>query len=376
MVRSGFGIFYAFPDSNTINNTVATIPFIAAATVTNDRPPVAPTRTWADFFLGQPNVVANTSGAVCPFGYVALSCSTPSVDSGSIVFKSEAIDEWNFAVQRQLTENMSLDVAYVGNKTSHLNQNLSINDPAPGAGQIQPRRPYAQWGPITYPVFSENANYNALQVKYESRNYHGLTTLVSYAWSKCIDSGTQQSGTTLLLLSSNRGPCDYDLPQTLTTSFDYSLPFGKGKKFLGNSNRLLDGFVGGWEATGIVTLRSGLPFTPTISSDTANTGVTGQRPQVIGTPDVIGAPSCWFYVAANKACTTIDPSGTSAFTTPGAFTYGNGGRNTLRAQWPQRSGFQHAQNNFLRRNQKAPATRGSIQHLESSNIFRSFDGNQ
>ncbi len=331
VIRSGFGIFYSFPDSNTINNTVATVPFIAAVTLTNDRPPVAPTRTWANFFLGQPNIVANTSGAVCPFGYVALSCSTPSVDSGAIVFKSEAIDEWNFAVQRQLTENTSIDVAYVGNKTSHLNENLSINDPAPGPGQIQPRRPYPQWGPITYPVFSENANYNALQAKYESRNYHGLTTLVSYAWSKCIDSGTSQSGPTLLLLNSNRGPCDYDMPQTLAASFDYSLPFGKGKAFLGNANRLLNGFVGGWEATGIVTMRSGLPFTPTISTDTGNTGVTGQRAQVIGTPVIVGAPSCWFYVAANKACTALDPSGTSAFGVPATYTYGDGGRNILRS---------------------------------------------
>ncbi len=48
VVRSGFGIFYAFPDSNTINNTVATVPFIASTTVVNDRPPLAPTRTWGD----------------------------------------------------------------------------------------------------------------------------------------------------------------------------------------------------------------------------------------------------------------------------------------------------------------------------------------
>ena len=331
VVRSGFGIFYAFPDSNTLNNTVATVPFVAAATVTNDRPPLAPTRTWGDYFLGQPNVSANTSGAVCPFGYVALSCATPSVDSGSISLRSQSVSEWNFAVQRQLTASTSVDVAYVGNKTTHLNQNLNINDPIPGPGQIQPRRPYAQWGPITYPVFSENANYNALQVKYESRNWHGLNTLVSYAWSKCLDSGSLQGGTTLLLLNSNHGPCDYDLPQTFTGSFDYALPFGQGKHFLSSANRLINAVAGGWEATGIVTLRSGIPFTPTINGDVANTGVTGQRPQVIGNPVYVGQPNCWFYVAANSACTALDPSGVSAFATPGTFTYGNGGRNILRA---------------------------------------------
>ena len=331
VIRSGFGIFYAFPDSNTINNTVATVPFFAASTVTNDRPQLAPTRTWADFFLGQPNVTANTSGAVCAFGYVAKSCATPSVDSGAIVFKSQTVDEWSFAIQRQLTNSTSIDVAYVGNKTSHLNQNLNINDPTPGPGQIQARRPYAQWGPITYPVFSENANYNALQVKYEARNWHGLNTLISYAWSKCIDSGSLQGGTTLLLLNQNRGPCDYDLPQTFTGSFDYALPFGRGKAVLGNARRLVNYLVGGWEAAGIVTLRSGIPFTPTINGDVANTGVTSQRPQVIGSPTYVGSPSCWFYVAANSACTALDPTGVSAFAAPATYTYGDGGRNTLRA---------------------------------------------
>jgi hypothetical protein len=331
VIRSGFGIFYSFPDSNTINNTVATVPFVASATVTNDRPPLAPTRTWGDYFLGQPNVTANSSGAVCSFGYVALSCATPNVDSGAIVYRSESISEWNFAIQRQLTDSTSLDVAYVGNKTTHLNQNLSINDPNPGGGQIQVRRPYAQWGPITYPVFSENANYNALQMKYESRNWHGLNTLVSYAWSKCIDSGSLQGGTTLLLLNSNRGPCDYDLPQTFTGSFDYALPMGRGKAFLGNANGFVSRIVGGWEATGIVTLRSGIPFTPIINGDVANTGVSNQRPQVVGTPVYVGQPSCWFYVAANSACTALDPTGVSAFATPATYTYGNGGRNILRA---------------------------------------------
>ncbi len=222
-------------------------------------------------------------------------------------------------------------MAYVGNKTTHLNQNLSINDPNPGAGQIQARRPYAQWGVITYPVFSENANYNALQVKYEARNWHGLNSLISYAWSKCLDSGSLQGGTTLLLLNQNRGPCDYDLPQTFAGSFDYALPLGRGKAFLGNANRLVNELVGGWEATGIVTLRSGIPFTPTINGDVANTGVTGQRPQVVGSPVYVGSPSCWFFVAANPACTALDPAGTSAFATPGTFSYGDGGRNILRA---------------------------------------------
>ena len=332
VVRSAFGIFYAFPDSNTINNTVATIPFIAASTVFNDSPPVSPSRTWGNFFLGQPNVAPNPNpGQACPFGYVAISCSTPTVDTGAIVDRSEALDEWNFAVQYEVTKSSSLDVSYVGTKTSHLNQNISTNDPLPGPGVIQNRRPFPQWGTFVYADFQENGFYDALQVKYEARNWHGLNTLLSYAYSKCIDSGTTQGGTTLAMLPNYRGDCDYDLRHAFAGSFDYALPVGNGKQFLGNAHGIVNQALGGWQVTGIVTLRTGLPFTPVINGDNANTGVGSQLPQVTGTPTYVGQPSCWFYVAANPSCVALAPNATSAFAVPAQYTYGDGSRNTLRA---------------------------------------------
>jgi hypothetical protein len=253
------------------------------------------------------------------------------VDTGSIVYKSQTVDQWNFAIQRQLTQSTSLDVTYAGNKTSHLNQNIGPNDPLPGPGAIQSRRPLPQWGSFVYAVFQENASYNALQTKYEARNWHGLNSLIAYTYSKCLDSGTLQGGTTLALLSSNRGVCDFDLKHSFTGSFDYALPFGKGRQFLSNAHGLVNQLVGGWGMAGIVTLRSGLPFTPTISNDVANTGVTGQRAQVVGTPLIVGQAGCWFYVAANTVCQSAAPQATSAFASPTQYTYGNGGRNILRA---------------------------------------------
>jgi hypothetical protein len=332
VIRSAFGIFFAFPDSNTINNTVATIPFIAATTVFNDSPPVSPTHTWANFFQGQPNVSPNPNpGQPCSFGFAALSCATPNVDTGAEVDRSELVNEWNFAAQYQLSKSSSFDVSYVGNKTTHLNQNISTNDPVPGPGVIQNRRPYPQWGTFTYAEFQGNANYNALQAKYEIRDWRGLTTLLSYAYSKCIDTGTLQGGTTLLLLHAYRAPCDYDLRQAFAGSFNYALPVGKGKQFLGDAHGILNQIAGGWQVTGVVTLRTGLPFTPTINGDNANTGVSSQLPNVIGTPSYVGQPSCWFYVAANPSCVALAPSGASAFAVPAAYTYGDGARNILRA---------------------------------------------
>lgn len=334
VIRTAYGVFDVFPDSNTINNTVATVPFIATQTVFNDRPSAAPTRTWADFFLSQPLVSANPNpGQPCSFGLTLLSCSQPDVDSGEIHFSTTYLQQWNFSVQHQLSASTSFDIAYVGNKTTHMNQNLSRNDPLPGPGQIQARRPYVQWGALTYPVFDENANYNALQAKFEARNFHGLNLLGSYAFSKCIDYTTNESGTpTIPLWRFYRAVCDSDLPHAFSGSFDYQLPVGRGKRFLGGAGGVVNQAFGGWAVAGIVTLRSGTPFTPTISSDLANTGVGSQRPDVIGAPTIVGDPNCWFYVSANTTCTGLAAGTKDAFALPPAqIRYGTGGRNILRA---------------------------------------------
>ncbi|MGD0773683.1 MAG: TonB-dependent receptor, partial [Candidatus Solibacter sp.] len=332
VIRAGYGIFYTFPDQNPIDNTLASVPFVAVAKVFNDSPPVAPTRTWANFFLGQPNVTPNPNpGQACAFGWAALTCATPSLDSASLIVHTTYSQQWNFSVQHQITPAASIDIAYVGNKTTHANQNSSWNDPLPGPGAIQNRRPLPQWGTLTYVKFDENANYNALQAKFETRAWHDVTTLVSYAYSKCIDYGSSEGSATQALYRVNRAVCDYDLPQAFNASFDYILPFGKGKSLLNRPSRWVDQVAGGWEFSGIVTLRSGYPFTPTISSDTANTGVGSQRPNVVGTPTIVGNPNCWFYISANPACAALAPNAASAFAVPSSYTYGNSGRNILRA---------------------------------------------
>ena len=53
VIRAAYGIFYVFPDTNLINNTVVTVPFVDNITLFNDRPPAAPTRTSPTFFRGR-----------------------------------------------------------------------------------------------------------------------------------------------------------------------------------------------------------------------------------------------------------------------------------------------------------------------------------
>ncbi|HEY3838766.1 MAG TPA: carboxypeptidase-like regulatory domain-containing protein [Bryobacteraceae bacterium] len=331
VVRSGYGIFYAYPDTNLENNTVQTVPFVQSEQVFNDRPPTVPSLTFGNFFQGQPIVTANPNpGQVCSFGFAANSCSTPSITGGLVHLRNTYVQEWNFSVQRQISRNLSLDVAYVGNKSTRTQQFIPRNDPLPGPGAIQNRRPYEQWGTIRSVEYGGAANYNALQTKFEARDLHGLSTLVSYTFNKCLDNGSAEgSAPTSLLIPINRAVCDFSVPHNFVASFTYALPFGKNRSHLGHLPGAGDALLGGWNVSGIATLQSGLPFTPVISVDQANTGVGSQRPELVGQPSVPGSVSCWFYVAANPSCAGL--GGATAFALPAQYTYGNSGRNILRA---------------------------------------------
>jgi hypothetical protein len=60
-----------------------------------------------------------------------------------------------------------------------------------------------------------------------------------------------------------RGPSDFDIRHLFNANFIYELPFGKGRTFGSNAPGWLNQIIGGWEVTGIVTARSGLPFSVT-----------------------------------------------------------------------------------------------------------------
>jgi outer membrane receptor protein involved in Fe transport len=332
VVRAAYGIIYNFPDDNALNNTETSVPFIATQTVNNSTP--VPTFTFGDSFQGTPIVAPNPHpGQACPFGGVFLSCSTPTVDSMNTKVKNQYVQEWNLAVQHQFGRAVSLDLAYVGNKVDHIVESYSINDPPPGPGSVQGRRPIPQWSTMGINNFSLGANYNALQAKLETRAWHGSTLLTAYTYGKCLSDGafSTQTREEPNYGISYYGVCSYNLTHNLIISYVYALPIGKGQAFLGSVPGWANAFIGNWQISGVTTIQSGLPFTATISTDTANTGVGSQRPNIAGKPTMVKKPSCWFFISKNPACTALDPTAPNTFTIPAQYTYGNGGVYTLRA---------------------------------------------
>lgn len=320
VVRGAYGIFTVFFDTNLSLQWAKTPPFEITQTTNNTVP--NPTFTWGSPFLGQPLVAPNPKpGQPCAgSNLVLLTCVAPNVFSAPLDLQHTYMQQYNLAVQTELVKGLSLDVAFVGNHSSHT-QLISVPDnvPAPGPGSIQSRRPFQQWGQFSLGLTNGIANYDSLQVKLEKRFSQGFQLLGSYTYSKCLDLGSNQNTPIFFgMLHQNYAVCDYDLPQNLAVSSVYELPFGKGRHFMSSAHPIVNGFLGGWEIAGILSARSGLPFTPVISGDRANTGVSNQRPNRTGNGTLANpTPSRWFNV--------------DDFAVPALYTYGNSGRNILRA---------------------------------------------
>jgi len=206
----------------------------------------------------------------------------------------------------------------VGNHGVHLNGSNDFNDPAPGPGAIQDRRPYQPWSGISYVTQDVSTNYNSLQVKLEHRESHGLQALVAYTWSKFMQFNQAPA------LGGNVGYeyalSPYDVPQNLAVSGTYALPIGRGRPFMQNANAFTNGILGGWHVQAIVVLRSGVPFTPIVSGDIANTGVGSQRPIMNpagGDPNFKRSLTQWFDQ--------------TRYVRPALYTYGTVHANTLRS---------------------------------------------
>jgi hypothetical protein len=320
VVRAAYGLFPIFLDTNMTLQWAHVPPFLIQQTIIN--PTGKPSFTWGNPFNGQALVAANPNpGTVCAGTSLVLnSCVMPAISTAPLTFNHTYMEQYNFAMQFQLLKDMSLDVAYVGNHTVH-GQLISIpeNVPNPGPGAVQGRRQFNQWGQIGLSNSLGIAHYNALQTMLEKRLSNGVYALLSYTFSKCTDNGSSESAPpTISLLAQNYGVCNYDITNNFTLSSIYQLPFGKGRRFLSDASWPVESALGGWELAGIFMDRTGLPFTPVIGSDIANTGISGQWPNRVGSGKLANPSALkWFD--------------TTAFTIPAQYTYGNSRRDILRA---------------------------------------------
>lgn len=246
--------------------------------------------------------------------------------------------QWNVEIQRQMGANLAASIGYIGSKNDRLDLTGLFNTaqtPGPGTpAQVTARRPFP-WYLVT-PFFGTShgtGNYNALQAKLERKFSNSFQYLVSYTWSKSIDTGTSgwfdaENGQGAGAFSgfqdyyhpnASRSVSSYDIPQFLSMSGVWELPFGRGKRFL--SQGVTSAVLGNWQLNGVVQLRSGQPYNLAVVGDVANIGNTSfanyARPNIVGDP--------------NPARRTLNQwFNPNAFAVP-SFSYGDFGRNGLRS---------------------------------------------
>ena len=350
VTRAGYGVVWIEQAGITTPFTIPQFPFIQAvsqrtldninpAFVLANGPTVAPLPINPDAGLGQ-------------------GVFTVDRDLGS-----GYAQQWNFAVQRELTKNMVVEVAYAGSKITHVGiPDTNINQltasqlalgPAlltrvanPFFGRIprssslgDPTIPVAQllkpFPEFTNVMFYRNnvgnTNYNALQAKLEQRFTRGLSSLVSYTRSKLIDEASSVFDASILTgpianfpvadsfnRKLERDLSTGDIPNVFVASFTYDVPIGKGNRF--NPGGITGVILSGWEFAGVIQLQSGIPLAVTqVTNFNAFAGFGTQRPNLGADPNL---PS--------SERTTTRFFNTSAFTIAPQFTIGNSSRNPVR----------------------------------------------
>ena len=324
VIRGGYGIYYAGAQADSWDpypvdgyQTNPTVP-----NLTNGRLP-------AFYFQG-------TGSCPAPYGPNGVApCGWPT---GSIVFPPQLTPEvqngkspvgvdprtytmpryqnWSLSFQRRLTENMAIDIAYVGNHGTRLidgrssvgvfdNMNagsvLSLGESVLGdtftngtcdnisgtscgglaapfatfTGTVaQSLRMWPQYQQILWRYFPNGkSHYNALQASLQQRMSHGLQFQVAYTYSRLMNNGSETGlgagGPPVQNPSDMRNlytVSSDDVPQIFSLGWVYQLPFGNGKWLGRNSSGPLDKVISNWQISAIQTYQSGRPLSITTSN--------------------------------------------------------------------------------------------------------------
>jgi len=302
ILRGGLGVFWNYTPGGTSSSKAQNPPFNQITTLSTN---LDTNLVLSEGFPPPPGVDPNRPAE-------GTTRSIFDVD-----FRDGYTVNWNVNVQRQLGRDYMVEVAYVGSRGRQFVLKDDPNEAAAVVGVTDQNvnRPYAQIAPALRSIGQVQSDgeldYHALLVKFQRRFANGFSFLNSYTFGKAIDLNSDNDGGVTVLdvynaRGYNRGPADYDITHTLSSSWIYELPFARQSA------------LGGWQLSGILYWRTGFPFTVTQTQGVLSTG-TGNRPNIVGDPK-LADPTIdqWFNAAAYQP-----PADTTG-------TFGDVGRNTLR----------------------------------------------
>jgi carboxypeptidase family protein len=358
--RIGFAWTPAMLGDRTVIRGAFTISSYLEGTGTNLRltlnPPFTPAEINA-IYNNVPLPLTDTTAGIAGSASAA-SCDAPAYACYAQAFlrvwdpnvQPAIADQWNLTIQHQLTHDTTFQIGYVGQKGTHLMvpfdyaQRVLLPNSACATPPCTAPSPYFAQNPTLYSVLGNPAQgglgatvsgtksngtmeYNSLQAVLQKQMTHGLQAQVSYTYSKCMSDSTGYYGAWNNALSASAywqnvydqrsewAPCYYDATHVLSAYAIYDLPFGRGKAWAHDANKVVDAVIGGWEVSPIVTFRTGFPLPVQGVQDVSGTFSRGPRADCNSLPSITdtvipGVGVQWFNNNGN-------------FTQPATGTFGN-----------------------------------------------------
>ncbi|HEY3840006.1 MAG TPA: carboxypeptidase regulatory-like domain-containing protein, partial [Bryobacteraceae bacterium] len=315
ILRSGYGIFYSFPEGLLYQRTDALQPTDLYLNIPN--PP-----SFDNPYQGFPGGDPFPRPHISPSQFGSYNFILPL--SGGVLDPSAKVgytQNWNLTLERQFKNDLAVSVAYVGNHGVNVMGSRQFNPAIFGPGATvaneNARRLYPGFGAVEMASSYVYDEYHSLQINVTKRFGKGLTLLSNLVWSKTMDdtsSGTEgQAGPpNPFNFQSARGLADFDQKFRLNISAVYALPHAGVS---GPASLLING----WQINTIMSIYSGLPFTVLSGTDRSESGIGNDYAQIVGNParpSGVTQVQEYFNIAAFAAA----PIGT----------FGNVGRNTLR----------------------------------------------
>jgi hypothetical protein len=343
VVRAGYGIFFDAFSQDMVLGHLPYAPFFDPGPAYNNIGP-------------NPILSSGAPGGAIAAGvpvYGALTgcnfeCDAFGFDRN---IKTPYMENYNLNIQQQLSNKVVLQVGYVGSQGHHLWRFFDLGQPS--TAQINAAdmacncindfggaaRPLNGNTYGAFYVLQENStgksNYNSLQTSLRMNNWHGITSIVNYVWSRSLDNSSdgedfepnaaQPNDSTQPRLE--YGPSNFNLPHRFTWIFNWDLPHQGG-----NWQRLKNG----WGFNNTVTLQSGQPFqfNYNFEDDFSGSGNAFDRPDRVG-PIVYHKNNPFNFVDLSSFAIpcTVDPAGgangAASDCVIGSRHFGNLGRNSL-----------------------------------------------
>jgi hypothetical protein len=262
----------------------------------------------------------NSASQCCPTAMLPLADATPYIPAISLLppypedtagfapnLKLPRSYQWNVALEKSLGGQQAVSLTYVGQAGRDLLRQ---------EGMEQPNANFE--GVFLLTGNGARSNYNALQIQYRRPMAGRLHALLNYTWSHSLDNASDDTvdataiSSTVLSAAKDYASSSFDVRQSLSAGFSYSLP-------MASNHGALSALTRDWSVDGLIVARTGFPFNAVVLTST----ISGVPPR----PDLVVGQPLWISNSSAGGGKSLNPD---AFAVPASGQQGTEGRNDIR----------------------------------------------